>query len=782
MKKDSTSFRKNIKTVSQGTTSAALLLIIIMLTGTMTTTTSVAAWATTTGAIPTIENSTDIDQPTQGTEGLAEEAQQVGTAVEEPSSSSNQSEPSTTTAEEENASSSIEGPVLEEPIVPPLNQTGTVEPLENLTTTAVTNATNATATNATTRLDGQIVFEKAPTGDDPYNTEIYIMNADNSSGQTRLTRLTDEPDASASSPSLSRDGIKIAFEGNGEIYVMNSDGSGVTRLTDNNASDTDPDWSPDGEKIAFVSGRAFQDPEGLNRNYEIYVMNSDGSGVTRLTDNDVWDSDPNWSPDGTKIAFESSGITVMNADGSGQTNINPDGHDPDWSPDGEKIAFTGARREGGVTFVMNADDGSDVTRMTEGWDPTWSPDGTKIAFIGNRFDDESDNNAIYVMNSADGSNVTELTDSRTRAYYENLDWGTTTSPPSDGGDDGSGSPPTTNTTRPNGQIAFVRGNFEDPPLDEIYVMNSDGSGQTRLTTNDVIDRHPSWSPDGEKIAFDSYRDDPAFDTDEIYVMKGDGSEPTRLTNNNASDFRPTWSPDGEKIAFVSDRDGNYGIYVMNAADGSGVTRLTADGFDPTWSPDGTKIAFTSNRDATGGANNGIYVMNAADGSGVTRLTDSDAYYSDPTWSPDSEKIAFTSNRDSGGIFVMNADDGSGVTRLTEGGSPTWSPDGTKIAFVSDRDASEDGDVNAIYVMNSADGSNVTRLTDPDAYYDNLDWGGITTSPPEQAIDKVISTIQNLDIIPQSVKTNLIGLLRQALDSLNDDTTTNSTITTTYNVP
>ena len=98
---------------------------------------------------------------------------------------------------------------------------------------------------------------------------------------------------------------------------------------------------------------------------------------------------------------------------------------------------------------------------------------------------------------------------------------------------------TTNaTTRLNGKISFVRGEVEDPPLDEIYVMNGDGSEQTRLTNNDVNDRHPTWSPDGTKIAFDSYRDDPAFDTNEIYVMNGDGSEQTRLTNNNASDVRP----------------------------------------------------------------------------------------------------------------------------------------------------------------------------------------------------------------------------------------------------
>ena len=228
---------------------------------------------------------------------------------------------------------------------------------------------------------------------------------------------------------------------------------------------------------------------------------------------------------------------------------------------------------------------------------------------------------------------------------------------------------------------------------------------------------------------------------EIYVMNPDGSGVTRLTNNNEYDRHPALSPDGKRIAFFGERDGKDEIWVMNAADGSGQIRLTADGYDPSWSPDGKKIAFVRNSDGDGE----IYVMNAADGSEQTKLTNNTEFDFDPAWSSDSKKIAFSSVRDNN---------------------------------------------NEIYVMNAADGSNKTRITEPRSDYSFPDWAGgnisshgggspAATPSPGQAINKVISTIQNLDNIPQNLKTSIIAHLRQALNSLNE---TSTNIINNFNVP
>jgi hypothetical protein len=142
-----------------------------------------------------------------------------------------------------------------------------------------------------------------------------------------------------------------------------------------------------------------------------------------------------------------------------------------------------------------------------------------------------------------------------------------------------------------------------------------------------------------------------------------------LTNNPAVDQDPTFSPDGNRMAFASDRGGGrIGIYLINSNGRSSPTRLT-DGYEPSFSPDGSRVTFTSFD--VGGF--GVFVINT-DGSNLTRLTNSSSLNFDPAFSPDGSQIAFESIRDGGifQIYVMNPD-GSNQTRLTNNAAGDFSP-------------------------------------------------------------------------------------------------------------
>ncbi len=295
-----------------------------------------------------------------------------------------------------------------------------------------------------------------------------------------------------SEPSLIASGGRIAYsvvmeDSYGDLYVMNADGSGQMPLTDSPGFDSAPSWSPDGSRIVFE--RISFDPPDFAH---IYVMNADGSGVTPLTDKQTSgegvDVNPQWSPDGTKIAFISlrdgqQDVYVMNADGSGQTRLTTDGTmsqtELAWLPDG-RLSYAARSSTPMATngiFVMNAD-GSGKGRFMElriedsGLtissiaSPVWSPDGTRVAFQASDVTvDGSAQTDIFVMN-ADGSALTRLTNH----------------PEAD----------TIPMWSPDGSwIAF---NSQRDGNSEIYAIDVNGGELTRLTNSSTYEVQPAWSP------------------------------------------------------------------------------------------------------------------------------------------------------------------------------------------------------------------------------------------------------------------------------------------------
>jgi Tol biopolymer transport system component len=234
------------------------------------------------------------------------------------------------------------------------------------------------------------------------------------------------------------------------------------------------------------------------------------------------------------------------------------------------------------------------------------------------------------------------------------------------------------TWSPDGdRIAFVslRGDdFADPSV--IFVMNADGSGVRALTAPEHEVGGLAWSPDGTRIAFAQGGD--------IYVMSQDGSNRRRITTGAASDDWPSWAP-SEKILFTSTRGGLEQLWTMDA-DGSSVRRLSSElAAEGTWSPTATQVAFVSARDGAPDANDPLewneeVYLTGADGRAVKRLTHIPGNdHWPPSWSPAGDRLAFTSDgcsqRDAD-VYITNLA-GSRIVNLTNHPSwdlfPAWRP-------------------------------------------------------------------------------------------------------------
>src|ERR671923_254530 len=259
----------------------------------------------------------------------------------------------------------------------------------------------------------RMVFESNRAG----NSEIYSMSPDG----TDVKRLTNNTVVD-SRPSLSPDGTMIAWESDGNVWLMAIDGSNKQQLTSAGANGA-PAFSPDGTKIAFESNRT--------EDVEIWAMNADGTLQTNLTNSPGTDVNPAWSPNGTTLAFDSDragnrDVFTMTADGSTQTNLTPDSEvldsDPDWSPDGSKLLFVSGRGPTTSVWTMDAG-GANPNNLTDApiydADPAWSPDGSHIVFTR----DGGGQTFNLWTARADGTAKLRLTDAAGGQRNAFADWG-----------------------------------------------------------------------------------------------------------------------------------------------------------------------------------------------------------------------------------------------------------------------------------------------------------------------------------------------------------------------
>jgi TolB protein len=294
-----------------------------------------------------------------------------------------------------------------------------------------------------------------------------------------------------------------------QVFTMNGTGAEVTQITEESPElDVSEPliWlSPDGSRILF---------EACNEVLfcDLWIVNDDGTGLSRLTADGTGGGFADWSPDGTKIAFRNGeGIDVINADGTGRVELSPFGGGPDWSPDGTRIVFAGEHPDSEFSglWVMNSD-GTGLTQLTDfgGWWPRWSPDGAKITF-------EGPPEQVWIVNP-DGTGLTRLADGYRMAW----------SP------DGS-------------KIAFVKntrlGSEGVVDMSTLYIMSADGSDATAVVTDLIVS--PDWSPDGSQIVYQSVEPLPSL-RGAIVTVYADGAGSTTVVPHDFPNFNghPSWAP------------------------------------------------------------------------------------------------------------------------------------------------------------------------------------------------------------------------------------------------
>jgi Tol biopolymer transport system component/predicted Ser/Thr protein kinase len=471
--------------------------------------------------------------------------------------------------------------------------------------------------------------------------------------QGRLAQVASS-DTRAFEPAISPDGRMVVYvtqdaQRRTDLLVAGTAGGTHLRLTDDEALESVPRFSPDGDRIAYTRRQS------LAGSPEICIVPSLGGEPACV----VTGAYAVWSPDGTRLAFlrrpapdAPAELVTARLDGSDvkvllrADSVYPFIRSPAWSPDARLVAIVrGTGGAAGEIWLIDADGGeprraTDDTAPTFCEYPSFTPDGHGILHSSNR----SGATNLWIVSLGD-KRLVQLTSGA-------------------GPDEGP-------TIAGDGNIAFVNSRWRNT-----LVLHGLGDGATRmLYSHAPYIWAPTVSPDGREVAFSRGEVDGSW---HIWTMPVAGGTPRRLTATAAGEVYPRYTPDGASVLYHT-WSGPRSIWLVPAAGGvARPLRASSDqgeGFADV-SPDGRWVAFAR----TEALAERVYVI-SIDGRGERLLTESPATV--PRWSPDGRRIAFSPSRGfSGGIFVVNAD-GTGERRLTtSGGWPVWWPDGKRIGFLA----------------------------------------------------------------------------------------------------